>query len=304
MDDVSRDTHDEAQRVLVFGEVLFDRFPDGSLVLGGAPFNVAWNLRGLGADPLLISRVGADDLGARILAAMNDWEMEVAGVQSDPQRPTGTVEVSLADGEPAFDIVADRAYDWIDRGRIPSGPRPLVLYHGSLACRSGQSRAALAHLIASRPHSVFLDVNLRPPWWQEGRIHELLRTASEVKMNEDELSRLVPGIDDLDQRARDLVTRFGVERLHVTRGAHGAITFQDRGDRLEIRPSRQARVVDTVGAGDAFSSVLLLGSTKGWSMQTTLERAQAFAQAVVGLRGATTAQRDFYEGFTQSWSEE
>ncbi|MEM7234470.1 MAG: hypothetical protein AAF517_19985, partial [Planctomycetota bacterium] len=43
-------------RPVVFGEVLFDRFPDGRSILGGACFNVAWNLRGLGLDPLFVSR--------------------------------------------------------------------------------------------------------------------------------------------------------------------------------------------------------------------------------------------------------
>ncbi|MBA1332725.1 carbohydrate kinase, partial [Candidatus Endoriftia persephone str. Guaymas] len=48
---------------IIFGEVLFDCFEDGSRVLGGAPFNVAWHLQALGAAPLFISRVGDDSLG-------------------------------------------------------------------------------------------------------------------------------------------------------------------------------------------------------------------------------------------------
>ena len=76
------------RRVVVFGEVLFDRFPDGSEVLGGAPFNVAWNLQAFDARPLLVSRVGNDRLGRRILAAMKDWGMDLGGMQVDEHRPT------------------------------------------------------------------------------------------------------------------------------------------------------------------------------------------------------------------------
>ena len=47
-------------RLCVFGEVLFDHFPDGRRVLGGAPFNVAWHLQAFGEAPRFISRVGAD----------------------------------------------------------------------------------------------------------------------------------------------------------------------------------------------------------------------------------------------------
>ena len=76
-------------RPLIFGEVLFDRFPDGSEVLGGAPFNVAWNLCGLGRAPLLMSRVGEDERGDRILGAMREFGMDCGGIQRDPEHPTG-----------------------------------------------------------------------------------------------------------------------------------------------------------------------------------------------------------------------
>ena len=79
-------------RPLVFGEVLFDRFPDGSELLGGAPFNVAWNLHGLGLRPLLIGAVGDDDLGRRVLAAMDSWGMGRSGVQVVAGRETGIVK--------------------------------------------------------------------------------------------------------------------------------------------------------------------------------------------------------------------
>ena len=55
---------------MIFGEVLFDEFEDGSTVLGGAPFNVAWHLQGLGVSPLFISRVGQDNLGDQVLSGM------------------------------------------------------------------------------------------------------------------------------------------------------------------------------------------------------------------------------------------
>ena len=45
--------------VVIFGEVLFDDFPDGA-VLGGAPFNVAWHLQAFGLHPVVISRTGND----------------------------------------------------------------------------------------------------------------------------------------------------------------------------------------------------------------------------------------------------
>ena len=88
------------QRPVIFGEVLFDHFPDGSVVLGGAPFNVAWHLQAFGRAPLFISRVGDDPLGRRIRDIMHGWEMDASGLQLDSAHPTGSVEVRIDDELP------------------------------------------------------------------------------------------------------------------------------------------------------------------------------------------------------------
>ena len=67
-------------RPIIFGEVLFDCFPDGSRVLGGAPFNVAWHLQAFGAEPLFVSRVGNDPMGRKIRDAMLQWGMDTSGL--------------------------------------------------------------------------------------------------------------------------------------------------------------------------------------------------------------------------------
>lgn len=288
-------------RVVVCGEVLFDRFPDGGEVLGGAPFNVAWNLEALGADPLLVSRVGNDALGDRILASMTDWGMRTVCLQVDKLHATGTVEVGFDDGEPVFDIAADCAYDYIDEEMIPEiAGRPL-LYHGSLVCRGSRSRRALESLIHRCQPSIFLDVNLRSPWWEESRVHHLLETAPEVKMNADELTALARGESRLEARAHNLLSRFAIERLHVTRGEAGALAFTAQGECLEVRPDNPIPVVDMVGAGDAFASVLILGRLNSWPLATSLQRAQEFAAAIVSLQGATISDRSFYQGFREAW---
>ena len=84
-----------SEGICIFGEVLFDHFPDGRRVLGGAPFNVAWHLQAFGLRPLVITRVGADDDGAQVLQAMEAWGMDTTGVQVDEVNPTGSVRVEL-----------------------------------------------------------------------------------------------------------------------------------------------------------------------------------------------------------------
>lgn len=156
--------------VLLFGEVLADRFPDGDR-LGGAPFNVAWHLRQLAPpeclDPVLLSRVGRDDLGRRVLAAMDTAGLLVKGIQHDPLHGTGVVDVSLdpASGEHRFSIPPDQAWDHIhaDTCRLVGlARRPRWIYFGTLAQRA-LSRQALRYLKLTLRARGFLDVNLRPP---------------------------------------------------------------------------------------------------------------------------------------------
>jgi len=285
---------------LIFGEVLFDRFPDGNVVLGGAPFNVAWHLQAFGAAPLFVSRVGNDSLGRRIRDAMSSWGMSSAGLQLDSQHPTGTVEVRFEDGEPAYDIVAGRAYDYIAAGTLPQ-LEPALIYHGTLALREAASAQALDALKRRCGAPVFVDVNLRPPWWELHSTRRLLDDARWVKLNEDELKLLGDASGELAARAASLQRRHGIELLIVTRGGEGAVAFCADGQTAETRPAAGNSVVDTVGAGDAFTSVIILGLTRDWPLALTLERAQAFASAVVGVRGATVQDRTFYRPFIEQW---
>jgi len=289
-------------RPLIFGEVLYDRFPDGSVRLGGAPFNVAWHLQAFGAKPLLVSRVGDDPLGRGIRDTMLHWGMDTSGLQLDSAHLTGTVEVSITSGEPSFDIVEDRAYDFVDAGSLPRLDRPALLYHGSLALRNPVSAAACARLLERSGAPVLLDVNLRPPWWDRQSALEAVARARWVKLNEDELRQLGADGTASDAAASRFLSDNGLETLIVTRGGRGAQALSAGGEQASVAPAAQVEVVDTVGAGDAFASVFLLGLLRDWSLRVTLERAQELAAAIVGVRGATVQDRGFYAPFAARWA--
>ena len=291
-----------AQRPVIFGEVLFDRFPDGSVVLGGAPFNVAWHLQAFGMAPLFVSRVGDDPLGHRIRATMHGWEMDTSGLQLDSAHPTGTVDIRIEDGEPAFDIVDNQAYDFIDAAAIPPLPGSALLYHGSLALRNAGSRKALRQLQQGRDLQRLVDVNLRPPWWQRDSVLSLLQGARWIKLNEAELGLLVPEVDTLQAQMQQLQERCGTELLVITRGAAGALVRSASGEQSSVVPQGRGAVMDTVGAGDAFTSVVMLGLLQGWDVPLMLERAQAFASAITGIRGATCSDHGFYRTFIANWN--
>jgi fructokinase len=292
---------DRTQPPLVFGEALFDCFPDGSEVLGGAPFNVAWHLQAFGAGPVFISRVGKDAMGERIEQAMTDRGMTTLALQHDPSHDTGTVQVKLSGGEPSYDIVDDVAWDHIDAVALPPMPSGGLLYHGSLATRHAHAADALRTLRGRLDPAVFVDVNLRDPWWTKAQLQHLLEGAAWVKLNADELALLAPDGDDVDKRARLLCERYGLKAVFATLGAEGAAAVADDGQVHRIAPSGSVEVVDAVGAGDGFAAVLIVGQLRSWSIPDTLTRAQAFASAIVGRRGATVDDPAFYAPFIHDW---
>ena len=87
----------------------------------------------------------------------------------------------------------------------------------------------------------------------------------------------------------------------VTRGADGATAVTP--DEIVHAPAGEAEAVaDTVGAGDAFSAVLILGWMRSWPIDVTLARAADFAARVCTIRGATTTDRSLYRAAVESWS--
>ncbi len=286
---------------VIFGEVLFDCFPDGNAVLGGAPFNVAWHLQAFGLSPLFISGIGDDKLGKKVKSAMQNWKMNTSGLQLDRKHPTGSVAVEFDNGEPQYTIVEHRAYDYIDAALLPLLAKNSLLYHGSLALRNQTSREALSKLKAQHTGSIFMDVNLRDPWWQKEFVLNLADEADWVKLNEDELSQLGCGEGDIESQARQFIDRHKLKGLVITLGEEGAIALTENGSFAQVKPAQTLEVVDTVGAGDAFTSVLILGLSHRWSLDQTMSRAQDFASLMVGQQGATVHDPNFYQAKIIEW---
>jgi fructokinase len=288
---------------VIFGEVLFDCFEARS-VLGGAPFNVAWNLKGLGRDPLFIGAVGDDALGAQVQQALSAWGMRPEGLQQDPHHPTGQVQVTLSGGEPRYEILADQAYDHVEvAGALDALPDHGILYHGSLALREASARHGLERLRGHMDARVFMDVNLRAPWWKREEVHDLMAHATWVKLNQDELSALAPEpAADPEVQARLTLACFDLEAMIVTRASQGAMVLTREGAVHAMNAPAVAGLKDTVGAGDAFSAVTLLGLLEGWPWEVILHRAAGFAARVCTLHGATTEDAEFYASALDAWS--
>jgi fructokinase len=271
---------------------------------------VAWHLRGFKANPLLVSSLGRDEPGREILERMGDWGMDTRGIQLHSDRPTGMVVAELEDGEPRFHIRPRQAYDAVAVEELPAPPLMEgldFLYHGTLALREETSRHALEYLRRYLETPTLVDVNLRDPWWSRESVLPLLQEVEWVKMNEVEFSLLAdvsPGsAEEWESSARAFISDRGIGNLILTFGSRGALGLNMEEAVWEEAPE-VPDLVDTVGAGDAFSAVTALGVDGGWTLGLILGRAAAFAAEICARRGATAADQDLYLRHLRSWDHE
>lgn len=294
-------------RPLIYGEALLDIFPDNISVLGGAPFNVAWHLCGFGLNPLFISRIGSDNEGKRVLQAMESWGMDTDGIQIDNVYPTGSVQVCLKYGEPSFIIRTNQAYDFIDIDEVVNVTRKnrfSLFYHGSLISRSVHGFQVLQQVIKAINSHVFVDLNFRQEHWQSKYVMQFLSSAAWVKLNEGELNQVLHFCNiqtgSINKAVREVRNCFDLFFLIVTFGQKGALVVTKR-ENLFFESPIINKLVDTVGAGDAFSAVVILGLNQGWSLDVTMCRAVEFASSICTIKGAISLERYLYDRISTKW---
>jgi fructokinase len=278
--------------IVGLGELLWDLLPSGRQA-GGAPFNFAFHCRQLGQPAVIVSRVGDDDLGRDLRDAVRGLGLSDAFVQSDQARPTGTVGVAVDEaGQPHFTIHTDVAYDHLawtaDLEALFA--RAAAVCFGSLVQRCLVARETVRRALAmARNALVVFDVNLRQDFYDRALLEASLLACRWVKLNHDELAVLAGllGLSGANEsaRLRDLRRRYGPELAALTRGAGGCLVQTD--DEEVVVPGVPVRVVDTVGAGDAFTAGLLCRVLEGADLATAAAFANRLAARVAASPGGT-----------------
>ncbi|MBN2021186.1 MAG: hypothetical protein JW809_00185 [Pirellulales bacterium] len=276
--------------VVGLGEVLWDVFPDGPR-FGGAPANFACHAAALGAAAHMVSCVGADELGEKALETLRYHRVDTATVGRSAEFPTGTVRVDLGTGQPRYEITTGVAWDhlaWSDELAALAARTNAVCF-GTLGQRGEASRAVIARFVQStRPAALrILDINLRPPFFDDDAILRSLGLANVLKLNDEELPMVASacGLAGTDlERMAQLRERFGISLVALTRGARGAVLIRD--DEVSDQPAVATHVVDTVGAGDAFTAAMTLGLLRGRDLDTINRSACQTAAHVCAHAGA------------------
>lgn len=244
---------------LVVGEALVDivhRGDDDPVEhVGGSPLNVAVGLGRLGHRVHFATHLGTDDRGRRI-----DDHLEASGVALTPGSLTAT---RTATAKAVLDHEGKATYDF-DIDWHPTLPPPdadaILVHTGSIATVLEPGCDTVAELLARQraTSTVSFDPNVRPALITDDRrgrerIERLVELADVVKASDEDLAWFAPGRDPLDT-AREWLSR-GPSIVAVTRGAHGVTAICAAGT-VDV-PAVEVQVVDTVGAGDAFTTGLL-----------------------------------------------
>lgn len=237
------------KKAVIFGEMLWDCFPDKQLP-GGAPMNVALHLQHLGITTTFISKIGSDSLGADLLSFVQKNGLNGDFVQRDTAHETSRVVVDNSDKENIkYEIVKPVAWDFMEwntaiQEKVDEAD---VFVFGSLAARSSQSQNTLFRLLETSTLKV-LDINLRPPHYSTKVLERLLKNTDVLKINEDELEILIEmsALDKNEEKALSaIVDRYELQLVCMTKGSAGAIIYDGR--EFYRHPGYQVDVEDTVG---------------------------------------------------------
>lgn len=276
--------------VVCFGEILWDILPDVTRP-GGAPMNVAYHLQKLGINSKLISSVGNDTLGKRLLNFVESIGLSTKTIQVHEQQPTSEVIATVGpEHEVRYEIVFPVAWDYIRP--LPEYDALLqssaALVYGSLASRNDTSADTLLAMLHDAQMFKVFDVNLRAPHYSLKVVDRLLKPANLLKLNAEELGIICNWYDaSLQTEAAQvayLFANFQVNEILITKGAAGA-SYYTREKKLEQAAFKIA-VKDTIGSGDSFLAAFLSKRLQDPDPATALEYAVAMGAFVTSQSGA------------------
>ena len=299
---------DQSARPVIFGELLFDQYPDGNKILAGAPLTVAWHLQGFGLRPILITRIGQDAEGELALAAMHQWGMDTRAVQIDHKYPTGHVQITQNNNDNQFEIQPDQAWDFISSALAMEWVNTLpcsLIYTGSLAQRNPVSHKTLQRLMLETHLPVFVDINIREPWAELNIIEQCLDIAHWLKLSDSELQIILKSDLSTNIAKQLAIKRFklrhNINTVHLTRGDQGSVLINES-KYIEQTIDEPISLVDSVGAGDAYAAVCILGLHNGWDEEKVLKRANQFAKRICQQQGATSLMQSDYTALMKQWT--
>lgn len=261
--------------VVALGELLIDFTPagyssTGSLTFacnpGGAPANMLTAVSRQGGRSAFLGKVGEDKFGYLLKDTLSKENIDTTGLSFDADTRTTLAFVTLDDsGNRSFSFFRNPGADTmlkIEDVRTDILLQAKIFHFGSLSCTHNPARAATRFALEQAKENGILisyDPNLRLPLWKDAdtakkTILEFMPYADILKISEEEFTFLT-GETDFKRHAADFAAQYGITLMLVTLGPHGAYYYiNGKSNHLY---TYDVSVVDTTGAGDAFTGALL-----------------------------------------------
>ncbi len=292
--------------ITAIGEILYDIYPDKKR-LGGAPFNFIYHIWKILGIANFISSVGNDENGKEILNYLNSIGFNTQLIFIDNNHPTGTVKVNLDENKiPHFTISPECCYDFLtlnDEIINTIENNTDILYFGTLSQRSYTSRKTIQSLF-DKKIKYFCDLNLRHNFFSDDMIREALNVSNVIKINYEEFNKIkkILNMKMSDELAMEnLCKEFNIDLLSITLGNEGAVLYDKKN--FSHYKAEIDKVVDTVGAGDAFAAILCIGYLSQMDLFTINKLANEFAAEICMIEGAVPDNDYLYEKYRKIFSE-
>ena len=275
-DAVIYDFSDKPKRLVAIGEALIDFIPDKTGCnfdevtafapkLGGAPANVCGAFSRLTGKSSLITKLGADPFGDKIVKELGEAGIDTSRIVRTDEANTALAFVSLADdGNRTFSFYRSPSADMLLNESEVTGKMfddVFALHFCSVSLGDFPMKEAhrkAIRLAKKKGAIISFDPNLRPALWKseaamKAAVREFIPMADILKISDEELE-FITGKTDIDE-ACDALFAQGVKLLVYTRGKNGSklITKSASGEHAGAK----AKAVDTTGAGDAYIGSLL-----------------------------------------------
>ena len=280
-------------RIISIGEILWDVYEDEEHI-GGAPFNFSVHVNSLGHEVYFISAVGVDSRGGLGLLSISNYDLSTKYISSVKNYPTGYVDVTIGmDGLPSYDIRRPAAYDFPSLTSTQINDiislKPDWIYFGTVQQMSVVARELTCNLVELLPKTRrFYDMNLRSGHYTKDLVKELLMSSSILKLNDGEVRICCELFGKKPMELKDFcrwsVNAFELEGVCITKGPDGCVVYLD-GEYIESS-GYKVKVVDPVGAGDAFAAGFLHGLSKNLKLNKTCDFANRLGAFTIKNKGA------------------
>lgn len=307
-------------KVIAIGEILFDKI-NTKEYLGGAPFNYLYHIHflsrifKLSLFPQIISKIGSDERGNIIKKKFEEIDFPTQLLQVCSDFETGLVIAEKGSNNATkYNILENVAYDYIDESPNTKefiSKEVEFFYFGTLFQRTSHNRRTLAKYLLDGDNfhkNVLFDINLRQDYYNWDVIDDSLVECDFLKINHEELNILKNRFFHHKSYYYDqdfifyLIENYGLQKVILTRAEKGAAIYNSDGTFQEREGKTITKIKDTIGAGDAFSSIFTIGIILDWNDTQILKRAIDFSSEVCKLNGAIPDNVEWYFQFSD-WFE-